>query len=568
MNLLSNMRIWQKALAPLACLGVLAVGVTLFMSNRMGGIDDAYSLLIDREAKAAVQALKADIITTELQAMAYQTIAESDVPTMQSLIKAMQESHGRYESSLDKIRHAFPGQAEIETSLQGLDTKFATALDAAVRAGTIALPNTPEADARGLKLMNEEFNPAKIALHDASEAFLNKMVAQLDDGSNALTDHTNSTRSSSTMGAIAAVLICLAAGLWVALSGLVAPLNALNATMGRLAQRQYTATVPGQDRRDEIGAMAITVEAFKQSGIEAQRLAEVEKASVAAREQRTRTVEQLVRGFETNVGELVAMVSSAATEMEATAQSMTANATQTDRQATAVAQSAQDASSGVQTVASAAEQLAASIREISQQVERSASLTSEAVADARRTDSTVTALANAANRIGQVVELITTIAGQTNLLALNATIEAARAGEAGKGFAVVAAEVKSLAHQTATATQQIGDQINQIQGATTEVVGAIKAISGKINDINSIAASIASAVEEQGAATSEIARNVQQTASSTQEVTITIADVSRAANDTGVAASQVFSAAGDLSKKAEQLTGEVRSFVTNVRAAS
>jgi len=567
MSLLSNIRIWQKALAPIACLGILAVGITIFMSSRMGGIDDAYSLLIEREAKVAIEAVQADTIKTELWALAYQTIAETDVPTMQGLIQQMQDTKFKYEAMLDKIRQAFKGQADIESSLQMLDTRFEKELSVAVRAGTLSLQNTAEANDKAVKLMRDEFHPAHDALREASTSFLNKVLAQLDSSSEALTAHTNSTRASSTLGAIAAVLACLAAGLWVTLSGLVAPLKGLNATMSRLAQREWATTVEGQDRRDEIGAMATIVEAFRQNGIEADRMAADEKAALVAREQRAKTLENLVQSFEADVGGIVSMVSSAATEMEATAQSMTANATQTDRQATSVAQAAEEASAGVQTAASAAEELATSIREISQQVARSSSLTSEAVADARRTDGIVAALAEAAGRIGQVVELITTIAGQTNLLALNATIEAARAGEAGKGFAVVASEVKSLAHQTATATQQIGEQIMQIQGATSEVVGAIKGISSKIDDINAIAASIASAVEEQGAATSEIARNVQQTASSTQEVTVTIADVSRAANETGVAASQVFGAAGDLAKKAEHLTGEVRSFVTNVRAA-
>ena len=67
----------------------------------------------------------------------------------------------------------------------------------------------------------------------------------------------------------------------------------------------------------------------------------------------------------------------------------------------------------------------------------------KAVSEADRTNATVQGLFKDAASIGDVVKLINEIAGQTNLLALNATIEAARAGEAGRGFAVVAAEVKA-----------------------------------------------------------------------------------------------------------------------------
>lgn len=276
---------------------------------------------------------------------------------------------------------------------------------------------------------------------------------------------------------------------------------------------------------------------------------------------------QTADAFEAKVGSLVSMLSSGATELQATAEAMSATATHTNQQATTVAAAAEEASCGVQTVAAAAEELSTSIHEISRQVAQSAKITGKAVEDARRTDTIVRALADGAQKIGDVVQLITSIAAQTNLLALNATIEAARAGDAGKGFAVVASEVKSLAGQTAKATDEIGAQIRQIQDATVEAVQAIKAIGATIEEVNVIASNIAAAVEEQGAATAEIARNVQQTAASTQEVTATIAGVSQAANDTGAAAGQVLGAASGLSEQAARLTNEVTEFVTGVRAA-
>jgi len=279
------------------------------------------------------------------------------------------------------------------------------------------------------------------------------------------------------------------------------------------------------------------------------------------------TLNETADAFEGKVGSLVSILSSGATELRATAQSMSSTATHSRQQARIVAGAAEEASAGVQTVAAAAEQLTASIQEISRQVAQSARMTGKAVEDARTTDATVRALADGAQKIGDVVQIITGIAAQTNLLALNATIEAARAGDAGKGFAVVASEVKSLAGQTAKATEKIGAQIQEIQAATEGAVQAIKAIGATIEEINVIASNIGAAVEEQGAATAEIARNVQQTASSTQDVTATIADVSHAADGTENLAGQVLRAANDLSQRADEVTAEVKSFVTGIRAA-
>ncbi|MDR3536193.1 MAG: HAMP domain-containing methyl-accepting chemotaxis protein [Acetobacteraceae bacterium] len=356
-------------------------------------------------------------------------------------------------------------------------------------------------------------------------------------------------------------------GYLIAVRRVSAPLGAMTRAMRLLADHDLSVEVPGAGRGDEIGGMAAAVQVFKDSMITADRLSDERKAERAGREQRAARLEELVRAFEAKVGGLVGMLSSGATELQATAQSMSATATQTNQQATTVAAAAEETNAGIRTVAAAAHELTASIGEISRQVAQSSKIAGQAVDDASRTDTIVRALAEGAEKIGQVVDLIATIASQTNLLALNATIEAARAGDAGKGFAVVASEVKSLAQQTAKATQDIGAQIGQIQSATTEAVQAIKGISTTIGEVNMIATAIAAAVEEQGSATAEIARNVQQTATSTDDVTTTIAGVNRAANDTGAAASQVLGAANGLSQQAEQLTAEVHSFVAAVRAA-
>ena len=292
-----------------------------------------------------------------------------------------------------------------------------------------------------------------------------------------------------------------------------------------------------------------------------------QEALLAEREQRTKRLDVLLRGFEEQTAGLVAIVASASTELEATARAMSATTGETTQQAINVAAAVEEASVNVQTVASAAEELSASISEIARQVAQSSEIADQAVQDANRTDNIVKTLAEVAQKIGDVVGLISTIAGQTNLLALNATIEAARAGEAGKGFAVVASEVKNLANQTAKATDDISQQVAQIQLATKEAVAAIEAITRTIGEVSRIAASIAAAVEEQGAATQEIARNVHEAAAGTQLVSANIVGVSRGAADTGAAASQVLDAAGELSRQAERLCGDVQQFISGVKAA-
>ncbi|MCK1728645.1 methyl-accepting chemotaxis protein [Bradyrhizobium sp. 142] len=367
---------------------------------------------------------------------------------------------------------------------------------------------------------------------------------------------------------LCASLVLAGLSFWITFARILKPLSAISGAMGRLADGDFDTTVPGTSRADEVGEMARTVEVFKQNGLEVERMrSEQAVAEKRAAAQRRDEMHRLADGFETAVCEIVDTVSSAATELEASASTLTSTAERAQRLATVVASASEEASTNVQSVASATEELSSSITEISRQVQESARVASEAVSQARTTTDRVGELSKAAARIGDVVELINTIAGQTNLLALNATIEAARAGEAGRGFAVVASEVKALAEQTAKATGEIGQQISGIQAATQDSVSAISAISGTIEKLSEISSTIAAAVEEQSAATQEISRNVQQAAQGTHDVSSNITDVQRGAGETGSASSQVLAAAQSLSSDSNRLKLEVGKFLSTVRAA-
>ena len=360
--------------------------------------------------------------------------------------------------------------------------------------------------------------------------------------------------------------VCAGGGL-LTVRNVCRPVLALGQQMRRVAAHELDLQVLGQNRRDEVGAMAQALERFRLSLLEADRLAATQAEEHDAKDRRTACVAELVGRFDGSVGGVLETLTSAATELDATARSMTGIAADTTRQAGNSAEGARQASANVQTVAASAEQLAASLREIAHQVGRSTQIVGQATEEARATDANVTELAEAASRIGQVVQLISSIAGQTNLLALNATIEAARAGEAGKGFAVVAAEVKALANQTGRATEDIARQITAIQGSTGRAVEAIGRIGTAIAAVSEVAAGIAAAVEQQSAAVGEISRSAADAAHHTAQVSDSVATLTRMSGEAGAAATQVLGAAGDLARQAETLLGEVGGFIGGIRAA-
>ena len=123
----------------------------------------------------------------------------------------------------------------------------------------------------------------------------------------------------------------LGIGLFMGLAGfqvvqrrVTRPISAITRTMRRLAMGEVAVEIPGTARKDEIGEMAEAVKVFKENALERQRVAkEHRETTERAADKRRIEMRQLADHFEAAIGNIVETVSSSATELEATAGTLT-----------------------------------------------------------------------------------------------------------------------------------------------------------------------------------------------------------------------------------------------------
>ena len=333
-------------------------------------------------------------------------------------------------------------------------------------------------------------------------------------------------------------------------------IGGLQTALSRLTRGDLESDVPGQTRRDDIGAMAVSVQALKQSLIENKKLeastaaskshieaervrTESERAAGAASQSAVMSVlgaglarlsqgdlttpvsepfaaeyEQLRHDYnaalESMRGAITEIVAGAA-ELRSGSQEITQAADDLSRRTEQQAASLQQTSAMMGQITEAVRQTAQGVEQARDSVLCARSVTDRSGEIVRNAVAAMGEIERSAQQISQIIGVIDEIAFQTNLLALNAGVEAARAGDAGRGFAVVASEVRALAQRSGEAAREIKKLIS----TSTEQVGrgvalvgetgrALAEIAVQVTDIDSVVGQIAVSAKQQATGLGEV----------------------------------------------------------------
>ncbi|CZT37068.1 methyl-accepting chemotaxis protein [Rhizobium sp. 9140] len=370
------------------------------------------------------------------------------------------------------------------------------------------------------------------------------------------------------VGGLLTVLISFIVGMVLA-RGLGRPIVEMTDIMRQLAGGKIDLTVPAQDRRDEIGAMAKAVDVFRANAAanarledeaEAQRtesernrlrLADEEKRRAAEMRFATaglaRALDRLAQGdlttsldepfapeFETirtDFNKAVAQLGQTLTAVSQATAAMDNGTREISDSTNDLSRRTEQQAASLEETAAALDQITVNVANASKRSEEARSAAASATVSAEQSGQVVASTVHAMERIekssseiSNIIGVIDEIAFQTNLLALNAGVEAARAGEAGKGFAVVAQEVRELAQRSAKAAKEIKDLI---RASTVDVANGVKLVSetgtalrtieGYIVSVNQHMNAIATSAREQAAGLAEVNTAVNQMDQVTQQ---------------------------------------------------
>ena len=212
-----------------------------------------------------------------------------------------------------------------------------------IRKQAIAKHAAAESSAELAKLADEVARIRKevtLPINAEIEAVTSKIAAYAkkasEEAQHSAVNEVASVERASVIAAICVALLVIGTCVF-SIFTIARPMRALSVSMEELAGGNFAVVLPGLGRKDEVGDVAGAVEKFKvvsEKKARDEAEAKIQQDQIAAR-QRKAEMMKLADEFEGAVGEIVETVSSASTELEASATTLTATAERSQELTTA-----------------------------------------------------------------------------------------------------------------------------------------------------------------------------------------------------------------------------------------
>jgi methyl-accepting chemotaxis protein len=535
MAFLDNIKISVKTIGCVLLLAIVSAGLIAFSGLTMNRMDHEFSQLLEGDAQTRVELAR---VTRRISDLGYYALAVTTyAPDAPEAKKHASELEASFKQGMSNLANAKKFSPKRKAELEKFEKSF-TELRVLAAGVANSYMQTETTNASEVKRLNETLPVVADELRTFNQQ-LSKEMATAMAAANAAGE--SAVMLIYSLGA-AGILFSLLLALWISTVKIAKPLNQLAQRMGTLAGGDLAVEIDGQNRRDEVGAMAKAVQVFKDNAValkeseaqaaEQRRAAEEERArNEAVRAEAARQVQKVVNGLGAGLermatGDLTYRITdefvdeykkvqedfnAAIAQLQDTIASIALSSNEVSNAASEISASTSDLSQRTEEQAASIEQTSASMEQISVTVKKNAENAQQAnqfandtaaVADrggavVAEAISAMSRIEESSRKISDIISVIDEIARQTNLLALNAAVEAARAGEAGRGFAVVASEVRSLAQRSSQAAKDIKDLItnsssqvgegvelvNKTGTSLTEMVESIKKVAQIVSDI-------------------------------------------------------------------------------------